>query len=185
MGYWQFHLLLQSNGMTYCFQKNFIPYRIKMTFGSFHFLFFIYFSWSTRPTTVPAGSDHYFHTECPSVLPYIPKLQNQATITAGRDCGLAEWIIDDSCLVMYCLVLSCLVLSCLPNMALNMQSYGKPEMVFGWVQFPFFCFSFFALGDILSESLSPIPTTTFSTFLKVRRDKEVIFFHNCAEKWKK
>ena len=25
--------------------------------------------WSTRPTTVPAGSDHYFHTECPSVRP--------------------------------------------------------------------------------------------------------------------
>ena len=23
--------------------------------------------WSTRPTTIPAGSDHYFHTECPSV----------------------------------------------------------------------------------------------------------------------
>ena len=54
--------------------------------------------WSTRPTTVPAGSDHYFHAECPSV----PKLQNQATITAGRDCGLAEWIIDDSCLVNLC-----------------------------------------------------------------------------------
>ena len=67
--------------------------------------------WSTWPTTVPAGSDHYFHTECPSVRTYVrlsvrpsfrpsvPKLQNQATITAGRDCGLAEWIIDDSCLV--------------------------------------------------------------------------------------
>ena len=25
--------------------------------------------WSTRPTTVPAGSDHYFHTACPSVRP--------------------------------------------------------------------------------------------------------------------
>ena len=34
-----------------------------------------------------------------SVRPSVPKLQNQATITAGRDCGLAEWIIDDSCLV--------------------------------------------------------------------------------------
>ena len=29
--------------------------------------------WSTRPTTIPAGSDHYFHTYCPSV----PKVQNQ------------------------------------------------------------------------------------------------------------
>ena len=44
-----------------------------------------------------SSSDHYFHTECLSV----PKLQNQATITAGRDCGLAEWIIDDSCLYSY------------------------------------------------------------------------------------
>ena len=25
--------------------------------------------WSTRPTTVIAGSDHYFHTECQSVCP--------------------------------------------------------------------------------------------------------------------
>ena len=49
--------------------------------------------WSTRPTTVPAGSDHYHRV---SVR---PKTSNQATITAGRDCGLAEWIIDDSCLV--------------------------------------------------------------------------------------
>ena len=44
-----------------------------------------------------ASSDHYFHLESPSV----PKLQNQATITAGRDSGLAEWIIDDSCLVEF------------------------------------------------------------------------------------
>ena len=36
---------------------------------------------------------------CPSV----PKLQNQATITAGQDCGLAEWIIDDSSLVFHLL----------------------------------------------------------------------------------
>ena len=62
-------------------------------------------SWSTRPTTVPAGSDHYFHTCCPSVRPSGTKLQNPATITAGRDCGLAKckmakWIIDDSCLVI-------------------------------------------------------------------------------------
>ena len=34
-----------------------------------------------------------------SVRPSVPKLQNQATITAGRDCGQAELIIDDSCLV--------------------------------------------------------------------------------------
>ena len=45
------------------------------------------------------GSDHYSHTECPSVRLHVSKLQNQATLTAGRDCGLAKWIIDDSCLV--------------------------------------------------------------------------------------
>ena len=30
-------------------------------------------SWSRRPTTVPAGSDHYFYTECPYVRPKISK----------------------------------------------------------------------------------------------------------------
>ena len=35
-----------------------------------------------------------------SVCPSVPKLENQAKITAGRDCGLAEWIVDDSCLVL-------------------------------------------------------------------------------------
>ena len=34
------------------------------------------------------------------VRPSFPKLQFQAEINAGRDCGLAEWIIDDSCLVI-------------------------------------------------------------------------------------
>ena len=33
-----------------------------------------------------------------SFCPSVPKHQNQAKITAGRDRGLAEWIIDDSCL---------------------------------------------------------------------------------------
>ena len=27
--------------------------------------------WSTRPTTFQAGSDHYFHTECPPVRTYV------------------------------------------------------------------------------------------------------------------
>ena len=39
-----------------------------------------------------------------SVRPFVPKLQNQATITAGRNCGLAEWINDDSCLVVFIFV---------------------------------------------------------------------------------
>ena len=30
-------------------------------------------NWSTRATAVPAGSDHYCHTECPSVLPKTSK----------------------------------------------------------------------------------------------------------------
>ena len=38
----------------------------------------------------------------PYVRPSVPKLQNQATITAGRFCGVAEWIIDDSCLAFTC-----------------------------------------------------------------------------------
>ena len=47
--------------------------------------------------TVPAGIDHYFTQ---SVRPSVPKLQNKATITTGRDRGLSEWIIDDTCLVI-------------------------------------------------------------------------------------
>ena len=37
-----------------------------------------------------------------SVRPNVRPSQNlnQATITAGRDLGLAEWIIDDSCPVL-------------------------------------------------------------------------------------
>ena len=33
------------------------------------------FFWSTRPTTVPGSSDHYFHTECLYIRPSVPKLQ--------------------------------------------------------------------------------------------------------------
>ena len=29
--------------------------------------------WSTRPTAVPAGSNHYFHTDCPYVRPKTSK----------------------------------------------------------------------------------------------------------------
>ena len=36
-----------------------------------------------------------------SVRPSYSKLQNQATITASRVCGLAEWITDDSCLIWF------------------------------------------------------------------------------------
>ena len=47
--------------------------------------------WSTRPITVPAGSDHYFHTECPSVRPSVRPSQN---FKFKRQSLLAEWIID-------------------------------------------------------------------------------------------
>ena len=35
--------------------------------------FLLKLNWSKRPTTVPASSDHYFHTECPSVRPKTSK----------------------------------------------------------------------------------------------------------------
>ena len=59
--------------------------------------------------------------ECPSVRPYIhPKtLQIQATITAGRDCGLAEWIIDDSWHVLYYIFFVLFLLQGLDNSYLN------------------------------------------------------------------
>ena len=41
----------------------------------------------------------------------VPRLQCQPEITAGRDCRLAEWIIDDSCLVTHYFFLSPLWLS--------------------------------------------------------------------------
>ena len=60
-----------------------------------------------RPT-VPAGSDHCFHTCCPSVRTSVPTFQNLAKqkkyqvktmFTTGKTIDLAEWIIDDTCLV--------------------------------------------------------------------------------------
>ena len=52
-------------------------------------------NWSKRPTTVPTGSDHYFHLCCLSVRPKTSK-------SSENHSGLAEWIIDDSCLVYFC-----------------------------------------------------------------------------------
>ena len=43
-----------------------------------------------------------------SVRPSISKLQNHGTITAGWDCGLVKWIIDDSYLVLYIFLLQTL-----------------------------------------------------------------------------
>ena len=74
--------------------------------------------WNQKPTscwsnplgrpTVTALSDHCFHTCCPSVRPSVPTFQNLAKqnkfqaktmFTTCETVGLAEWIIDDTCLV--------------------------------------------------------------------------------------
>ena len=56
-----------------------------------------------RPKSRPVMINIFTHAVRPSVR---PKTLNQATIPAGRDCGLAEWIIDDSCLVIFSLLLA-------------------------------------------------------------------------------
>ena len=43
------------------------------------------------------GSDYHIHTGYPSVTQF----ENQTKVTADRDYGLAEWIIDDSCVVIF------------------------------------------------------------------------------------
>ena len=53
---------------------------------------------------VTGGRDHFFRTCCPSVCPSplfkSSKTKQQKTMFAtGVTMGLAEWIIDDSCLV--------------------------------------------------------------------------------------
>ena len=57
-----------------------------------------------RPT-IPAGSDHCFATCCPYVRPSplykSSKTKRQKTMFAtGETVGLAEWIIDDTCVVL-------------------------------------------------------------------------------------
>ena len=64
--------------------------------------------------TITAGSDHCFHTYCPSVRPSVStfqnlakqnKLQAKTMFTTGEIVGLAEWIIDDTFLslsVFFC-----------------------------------------------------------------------------------
>ena len=53
-----------------------------------------------------ADSDHYFQTCCP--YPSVPTFQNLAkdnnfqvkiVITTGKTVGLAEWIVDDTCII--------------------------------------------------------------------------------------
>ena len=76
-----------SNPICYCEKKN-----------KFHF-------YSIDPRGRPQSRLVVITIFTQSFLPYVrksvPKLQNQATSTTGRDCGLAEWIIDDNCLVIF------------------------------------------------------------------------------------
>ena len=64
------------------------------------------FNWSTQPTHSHAGSDHCFHTCSPSILPTfqnlakLNKFQAKTMFTTCETVGLAEWIIDDTCLVL-------------------------------------------------------------------------------------
>ena len=53
-----------------------------------------------RPQSRPVVITIFTQSVRPSVSQSVPKLQNQAIITAGRDCELAEWIIYDICLVI-------------------------------------------------------------------------------------
>ena len=58
------------------------------------------FCWSTRPTTVLAGSDHYFHTGCLSVRTS-QNFKIKRILLPAWTVGLAKWIMDDSCLVIF------------------------------------------------------------------------------------
>ena len=64
-------------------------------------------NWSTRAThAVTASRDNCFRTCCPSVRPSplfkFSKTKQQKTMFAtGEAVGLAEWIIDDTCLVFF------------------------------------------------------------------------------------
>ena len=51
-----------------------------------------------RPATVTVDRDHYLNRL--SVRPFVTAIHNQAIITASRDSGLAESILNDSCLVI-------------------------------------------------------------------------------------
>ena len=60
------------------------------------------------PLTVTGDRDHCFCTHHPSVCPSIPTFQNLAKqnkaktmFATGETVGLAEWIIDDTCLVYF------------------------------------------------------------------------------------
>ena len=56
--------------------------------------------------TVTAGRDNCFCTCCPSVLFKTSKTKQQkAMVTTDETVGLAEWIIDDTCLVLLVFVI--------------------------------------------------------------------------------
>ena len=51
-----------------------------------------------RPQSRPVVITIFTQVVCPSVRPEISNIKRK--ITAGRDCGMAKWIIDDSSLVI-------------------------------------------------------------------------------------
>ena len=75
---------------------------------------------------VTAGSDHCFHTCCPSICPYVRphfskllkqnNFQEKTMFTTGKTVGLAEWIIDYTCLVHDCVLkfkkIMCTIIVC-------------------------------------------------------------------------
>ena len=74
----------------------------------------------SQPQFRPVVITIFTHVVCPSVhTSSVSKLKYQAEITAGRDCGLSEWIIDDSCLVFNILLLG------LPMALLCMHWFGR------------------------------------------------------------
>ena len=61
---------------------------------------YIYFIDPLGQPKITAGRDNCFRTCCPSVLFKSRKTKQQKTMFAtGVTVGLAEWIIDDTCLV--------------------------------------------------------------------------------------
>ena len=62
----------------------------------------LFFDPRGRPTVIKAGRDHCFCTCHPSVRPQFSKqnkFQEKTILATGETVGLAEWIIDDTCLV--------------------------------------------------------------------------------------
>ena len=67
------------------------------------------FYWSTRPTTVQAGSDHYFHKECPSVRPSQNFKIKRQSLPAGTVGWPSGSLMTHTCLLC---IISCRLCFC-------------------------------------------------------------------------